>query len=98
MSAIRMFLSTILLLLSLTLATPVPQSNDIYCGSDDYSAQAIADAANAACGYVSSGTTAGGSTYPHKYKDYERFSFNGVSGPYYEFPILMDGSIYNGGK
>jgi ribonuclease len=92
-----MLLSAILMLLPLALTTPLAQS-DVQCGSDDYSPQAISDSAKAACDYVTSGTTAGRSTYPHQYNDREGFSFSGVPGPYYEFPIMADGKIYDGGK
>jgi hypothetical protein len=78
-------------------SVPVAQS-DIYCGSDDYSPQAVSDASSAACDHVTAGTRVGKSTYPHKYNDYEGFAFAGVSGPYYEFPILASGRVYSGGK
>ena len=35
--------------------------------------------------------------YPHKYKDYEGFDFP-VSGPYYEYPIMKSGEVYDGGS
>lgn len=35
--------------------------------------------------------------YPHQYKDYEGFNFP-VSGPYYEFPIMSSGEVYDGGS
>jgi hypothetical protein len=89
------FLITTLLPL-LIFSTPVPQS--VYCGSDNYSPQAISEASNAACNYLNSGTIAGRSTYPHQYKDYEGFTFGYVSGPYFEFPILPSGDIYSGGR
>jgi hypothetical protein len=92
----KMRFSITLLLLPLALASPVPQ--DIECGSDDYTPDEINAAANAACNYLSQGSTAGGSKYPEQYNDYEGFTFGGVQGPYYEFPIMEDGSIYDGGK
>ena len=88
-------ISTIPLLASLALAIPTPQTT---CGSKQYSASEIMAAQDAACNNVSSGTTAGGSTYPHTYRDDEGFTFAGVSGPYYEFPILASGKVYTGGK
>jgi hypothetical protein len=94
---VKMQLIAALLFPLLALSIPVPQS-DVYCGSNDYSSKAISDASSAACGYVTSGTTAGTSTYPHKYNDYEGFTFMDVSGPYYEFPILPSGRIYSGGR
>lgn len=36
-------------------------------------------------------------SYPHEYHDYEGFNFP-VPGTYYEFPILSDGEIYDGGS
>lgn len=35
--------------------------------------------------------------YPHQYHNYEDFEFP-VSGTYYEFPILRDGEVYDGGS
>ncbi|OAA50024.1 Ribonuclease/ribotoxin [Beauveria brongniartii RCEF 3172] len=66
------------------------------CGTVNYSASQVNAASQAACNYVNSGSTAGGSTYPHQYKNYEGFSFP-VSGPYYEFPIKSSG-VYTGGS
>jgi ribonuclease len=90
--------SIVLMLLPLAFATPLPQSGNVECGSDDYTDAEIADAATAACNYLSEGSTAGGSKYPEKYNDYEGFTFGGVEGPYYEFPIMADGSVYDGGR
>ena len=67
------------------------------CGKKSYSTTQITAAANAACNYVREGTTAGSSDYPHEYHDREGFSFHGVSGPYYEFP-LKSGGVYSGGE
>ncbi|KAM3501813.1 hypothetical protein MY10362_005272 [Beauveria mimosiformis] len=66
------------------------------CGTVYYSASQVSAASQAACNYVKSGTTAGGSTYPHRYNNYEGFNFP-VSGPYYEFPI-KSGGVYTGGS
>lgn len=52
-------------------------------------------ALNAGCSYYNQGGTAGGSTYPHTYNNYEGFDF-AVSGPYQEFP-LQSGGAYDGG-
>ena len=68
------------------------------CGTVFYSANAVNAASQAACTYVKAGDTAGSSTYPHQYNNYEGFEFHGYSGPYYEFPILSSGSIYSGGE
>lgn len=68
------------------------------CGSVHYSSSAVSSAASASCNYVKDHDTAGSSTYPHQYKNYEGFEFKGLSGPFYEFPILKSGSVYSGGK
>jgi len=67
------------------------------CGSTSYSAGAVDAASSAACTYVQNGGTAGSSTYPHRYNNYEGFEFKGLSGPFYEFPILKSGKVYGGG-
>lgn len=67
------------------------------CGKVNYSASAVSAASNAACSYVRAGSTAGGSTYPHQYQNYEGFRFKGLPKPYYEFPILSSGKTYTGG-
>jgi hypothetical protein len=66
------------------------------CGGVAYTAARVQAAANAACNYVQNGGTAGSSTYPHRYNNYEGFDFP-VSGPYNEFPILKSGKVYTGG-
>ncbi|XWW97100.1 hypothetical protein V2A60_005081 [Cordyceps javanica] len=66
------------------------------CGNVHYSAGQVDSASQAACKYVQNGGTAGGSTYPHKYNNYEGFNFP-VDGPYYEFPI-KSGGVYTGGS
>lgn len=68
----------------------------VQCGDNCYSSDQVSEASNAAYNYVQSGETAGSSTYPHVYNDYEGFDFP-VSGPYYEFPILTSG-VYSGGE
>lgn len=91
-----MLLPIAVFLISLTTGTPIPDSNT-RCGSKDYTASQIFAAADAACSHIKSGNTAGSSTYPHRYNDREGFTFTGVDGPYYEFPLLSSGKIYNGG-
>lgn len=66
------------------------------CGSTSYTASQVSAAAAAACQYYKAGTTAGSSTYPHKYNNYEGFNF-AVAGPWQEFPILSSG-VYTGGE
>ncbi|KAK2871993.1 hypothetical protein FQN49_002649 [Arthroderma sp. PD_2] len=67
------------------------------CGSTNYSADQVSAANNAACNYVMNGGTAGGSSYPHEYHNYEGFEFKGLGGPFFEFPILTSG-VYTGGS
>ncbi|KAK2031146.1 ribonuclease [Colletotrichum zoysiae] len=66
------------------------------CGRNTYSTAQVNAASNAACAHIRSGTVAGGSSYPHRYNNYEGFNFR-VSGPYYEFPLKTSG-VYNGGS
>jgi hypothetical protein len=66
------------------------------CGSNSYTANQVNAAAQKSCSYHNSGTTAGSSTYPHTYNNYEGFDFP-VAGPYLEFPLLASGSVYTGG-
>lgn len=47
--------------------------------------------------YYSEGEQVGRDNYPHKYNDYEGFDFP-VSAPYYEFPIMRNGDLYDGGS
>ncbi|KAF4121480.1 guanyl-specific ribonuclease, partial [Geosmithia morbida] len=67
------------------------------CGSNSYTAAQVNEASVAACNHFKAGTTAGSSTYPHRYNNYEGFSFGGASGPFQEFPILTSG-VYTGGS
>ncbi|KAF4304394.1 hypothetical protein SLS57_009689 [Botryosphaeria dothidea] len=92
-------------LLSLAFASPIERSEGkplevrqsaTTCGSTSYTAAEVRAAANAACSYYQQGGTAGGSTYPHTYNNYEGFDFP-VSGPYQEFP-LKKGGAYSGGS
>ena len=66
------------------------------CGSQYYSAAQVNSASVAACNHFRAGTTAGGSSYPHRYNNYEGFHFNGYDGPFQEFPIIP-GGVYTGG-
>ena len=66
------------------------------CGSTFYSTAQINAAANAACNHYNAGTTAGGSTYPHRYNNYEGFNF-ASGGPWQTFPLRTSGT-YNGGE
>ena len=71
------------------------QSCYVKCGSTCYTSAQVSSARSAAYNYVKQGSTAGSSTYPHKYNNYEGFSFL-VSGTYYEFPLKTSG-VYTGG-
>lgn len=86
--AIMKFLSGLLLLitpLSLALPTAVesPVERDevseracyVTCGSHCYTSSQVTAARNAGYNYVKQGGTAGGSTYPHVYNNYEGFDF-----------------------
>jgi hypothetical protein len=70
---------------------------EVVCGLKQYTATTIYAAAEAACKLLRSGSSVGSSTYPHRYNDREGFTFAGVAGPYYEFPLLSNGKIYRGG-
>lgn len=71
------------------------QSCYVKCGSTCYTSAQVSSARSAAYNYVKQGSTAGSSTYPHKYNNYEGFDFL-VGGTYYEFP-LKTGGVYTGG-
>ncbi|KZL68659.1 guanyl-specific ribonuclease th1 [Colletotrichum incanum] len=70
---------------------------EIACGPNMYSQTEVKSAADAACQHVEAGTTAGSSSYPHTYRNQEGFDFNGVDGPFVEFPMKTSG-VYKGGK
>ena len=72
------------------------QSCAIKCGSTCYTAAQATSARNSGYNYYKQGSTAGSSTYPHTYNNYEGFSFL-VSGPYQEFPLRTAG-VYTGGS
>ncbi|KAG6817710.1 hypothetical protein H0H87_004501 [Tephrocybe sp. NHM501043] len=46
---------------------------------------------------VAKAEAGGASGYPHKYHDYEGFSFPACSGTFYEYP-LKSGSVYSSGS
>ncbi|KZZ99205.1 Guanyl-specific ribonuclease F1 [Moelleriella libera RCEF 2490] len=97
-----------LLLFSLAaLATAAPAAqldprDATRCGSVSYSSTAVQAAADAACGQIQEQQQQQqqqrrASSYPHRYNNYEGFDFNGVPGPYNEFPILKSGRTYASG-
>jgi hypothetical protein len=66
------------------------------CGSAYWSADEVAEAADAACQHFQDGTQVGSNDYPHRYNNYEGFDFKGLAGPFQEFPIVSGGA-YTGG-
>ncbi|KAL2060114.1 hypothetical protein VTL71DRAFT_9936 [Oculimacula yallundae] len=96
-------LFSLTLLLATTLSSPIPIPSSLEsrqsattCGSTSYSTSQVAACANAAYSYYSQDQTAGSSTYPHQYNNYEGFNFP-VNGPYQEFPLKKTGA-YSGGS
>lgn len=67
------------------------------CGNTEYSATDINRASTAACEFVQQNGHAGSSTYPHEYRNFEGFEFQGLEPPFYEFPILSSKRVYSGG-
>ncbi|KAF7128396.1 hypothetical protein CNMCM5793_003126 [Aspergillus hiratsukae] len=67
------------------------------CGSVCYTSSAVYAAQEAGYDLYASSETVGSNDYPHRYNNYEGFDFP-VSSPYYEWPILASGQIYNGGS
>jgi hypothetical protein len=91
------FAAPFLALVATTIAVPVqlePRA-EATCGSQYYSATQVNAASVRACNHFRAGTEVSG--YPHRYNNYEGFRFNGLTGPYQEFPILP-GGLYTGGK
>ncbi|MCJ1354340.1 MAG: hypothetical protein MMC33_004328 [Icmadophila ericetorum] len=62
----------------------------------DYTSDAINAAAQEALQLASQGQTLGRDRYPHVYNDYEHFQFSHAQKPYLEFPVIADGSVYDG--
>ncbi|EOD52329.1 guanyl-specific ribonuclease f1 [Neofusicoccum parvum] len=92
-------------LLSIAFASPIERSEGkplevrqsaTTCGSTSYTAAQVRAAFNAGYNYYTADDTAGSSTYPHTYNNYEGFDFP-VNGPYQEFPLLRSG-VYTGGS
>lgn len=92
------FAVSLLSLVALVSAAPAALESraEATCGSVYYSAAQVNTASTTACNYVRNGGTAGSSTYPHQYNNYEGFDFKGLSGPFFEFPIISSGT-YSGG-
>ncbi|KAE8381974.1 amino acid permease-domain-containing protein [Aspergillus bertholletiae] len=90
-------LTTLLLPTALALPSLNQRACDYTCGSNCYSSSDVSAAQAAGYKLQQSGQTVGNNNYPHKYNNYEGFDFP-VNKPYYEWPILSSGSIYNGGS
>ncbi|KAH8805526.1 Ribonuclease/ribotoxin [Xylogone sp. PMI_703] len=69
------------------------------CNCDNkssYDESAINAACQQALQLASEKRTVGKDKYPHAYNDYEHFKFDHAKKPYLEFPIMEDGSAYDG--
>ncbi|DAA76343.1 TPA_exp: Uncharacterized protein A8136_1015 [Trichophyton benhamiae CBS 112371] len=66
----------------------------IKCGKTVYTEEQVKAADESACKHVQDHTKAG--NYPHVYKNYEKFKFKGLGGPFYEFPLKT--TPYKGGS
>lgn len=73
------------------------QSSGALCGNNYYSPSAIDDATSIGCNYEYSGETVGRNRYPHRENNYENLPFESAP-PYFEFPILADGTTFDGGE
>jgi len=103
LSGLLLFVAPITLALPTAVVETAVESNElvqrqcyVQCGSNCYTSSQVSAARSAGYNYVRQGSTAGGSTYPHQYNNYEGFDFL-VSGTYYEFPLLKSG-VYTGGE
>lgn len=98
LSSLLLFLAPISLALPTSVVENALETRQCYttCGSNCYTSSQVNAAKNSGYNYIKQGGTAGGSSYPHTYNNYEGFDFD-VSGPYYEFPLLP-GRTYDGGK
>ncbi|KAJ5198608.1 uncharacterized protein N7498_007725 [Penicillium cinerascens] len=84
------------LLVTGVVAMPTEKRDCAYtCGTVCYTSSAVTAALNAGYNLESWGEE--DDSYPHVYHNYEGFDFP-VSGTYYEFPILRDGYVYDGGS
>ncbi|KAF2664159.1 hypothetical protein BT63DRAFT_418289 [Microthyrium microscopicum] len=86
------------LLFTTSFASPIildPGQSAATCGNNHYTSAQISSAVSTGCKFYHSGTGAGGSTYPHAFKDYEHIPMSS-NGPWEEFPIMKKGD-YNGG-
>ncbi|KAG6232061.1 hypothetical protein E4U26_006038 [Claviceps purpurea] len=95
LSIMRLSLAFVLALIAVVAASG---SESASCGAAQYSSDAIARAANASCSRVKKGTAIGANSYPHVYRNSEKIDLKGLRGPFYEWPILSNGRIYDGGN
>ncbi|KAF8299649.1 Ribonuclease/ribotoxin [Clavulina sp. PMI_390] len=85
-------------IISAAVAGVVPskrQSNDVTCGSNEYTPDALDAAISAGLDDLNSGNLP--DNYPHQYYDEPSEGITlscDSSGPWYEFPLMPDGSIY----
>ncbi|KAL6702362.1 hypothetical protein ACN47E_003553 [Coniothyrium glycines] len=78
----------------------VRQSGTI-CNGVTYSSAEVSLCETTSCSLASAGntrTSSGGSRYPHTYNNYEGFTFKGLTGPFWEYPLITGTSSWNGGS
>ncbi|KAJ7651396.1 Ribonuclease/ribotoxin [Roridomyces roridus] len=61
-----------------------------------YDQEEIQSACDEALALASEGQTVGRDKYPHVYNDNERFNFGHAQKPFFEFPIMPSGEIFDG--
>ncbi|CEJ61564.1 Putative Guanyl-specific ribonuclease T1 [Penicillium brasilianum] len=83
------------LLITTAVAAPHKRACAYTCGTVCYTSSAVSTARAAGYKLYEAGSTE--NSYPHVYHNYEGFDFT-VTGTYYEFPILSDGDVYDGGS
>lgn len=100
------FLSLLALVAFASAAPTSEPANDLVerfsggCGvkqASFYGDAQVSAAAQKACTLFKAKQTVGSNKYPHTFKNGEKFKFNGVKGPYQEFPIINTGALYSGG-
>ncbi|KAF2432450.1 Ribonuclease/ribotoxin [Tothia fuscella] len=66
------------------------------CGKKRYDEYAISNALTAGCFYWKKGTTSGGSVFPKKFDNAQRFDFGDIKGTLFEFPLIEDAAYISG--
>ncbi|EEY14391.1 guanyl-specific ribonuclease F1 [Verticillium alfalfae VaMs.102] len=84
-----------LVLTTLALSARVIAQSAVSCGSNVYTDEQIQEAADEACRLFESGRQLGRNNYPHRYNNFEGFTFDNIRGPFQEFPLLRRG-VYTG--